>query len=233
MNPIDYLLTNISWYAPMYNIAWILFMLYALTLPPLLLWIFKLPILRDVQPSHPWKEQRRSYGYLLGAAFVIFSFRLIPYWIFNDKILHFLGGGIAIALVYEYLAINFNVADGSGIFTFRHLTDNSGASDRFTTENTETTESFSNSSPATAAAANSVRSVNSVVNLTHLLANLTLLFFFTSAFSVFSELYEFVSKYVMGYQFDSSGFDTWLDIMANMGGALVGYVLLWVVRVRK
>jgi hypothetical protein len=31
----------------------------------------------------------------------------------------------------------------------------------------------------------------------------------------------------MGYQFDSSGFDTWLDIMANMAGAWVGYVILW------
>ena len=193
MNPIDYLLTNISWYEPMYNLAWILFMLYALTLPPLLLWIFKLPILCDVQPSRPWREQRPSYGYLLGAAFVIFSFRLIPYWIFNDKILHFLGGGIAIALVYEYLAINFNVADGNGIFTFRHLPQGRG---------------------------------------THLLASLTLLFFFASAFSVFSELYEFVSKYVMGYQFDSSGFDTWLDIMANMAGALVGYVILWGVQLQ-
>ena len=191
MNPLDYLLTNISWYAPIYNLAWILFMLYALTMPPLLLWIFKLPILRNVQPSRPWREQRRSYGYLLGAAFVIFSFRLIPYWIFNDKILHFLGGGIAIALVYEYLAINFNVADGNGIFTFRPLPQGRD---------------------------------------THLLANLTLLFFFASAFSVFSEFYEFVSKYVMGYQFDSSGFDTWLDIMANMAGVLVGYVILWSVK---
>jgi len=172
----------------MYNLAWILFMLYALTLPSLLLWVFKLPILRDVQPSRPWKEQRQSYGYLLGAAVVIFSFRLIPYWIFNDKILHFLGGGIAIALVYEYLAINFNLAEGIGIFTFRHLPQGRG---------------------------------------TYLLANLVLLFFFASAFSVFSELYEFVSKYVMGYQFDSSGFDTWLDIMANMAGALVGYVGVW------
>lgn len=140
MNPLDYLITNISWYAPVYNLAWVLFMLYALTLPPLLLWIFKLPILRDVQPSRPWREQRQSYSYLLGAAFVIFSFRLIPYWIFNDKILHFLGGGIAIALVYEYLAINFNVADGNGIFTFRHLADRSGSQDGLTTENTERTE---------------------------------------------------------------------------------------------
>ena len=194
LNPIDYLITNISWYAPMYNLAWILFMLYALSLPPLLLWIFKLPILRDVQPSRPWREQRSSYGYLLGAAFVIFSFRLIPYWIFNDKILHFLGGGIAIALVYEYLMINFNVDDGNGIFSFRHLLHGRGI---------------------------------------HLLANLTLLFFFASAFSVFSELYEFISKYVMGYQFDSSGFDTWLDIMANMAGALVGYVVLWGWKARR
>ncbi len=94
------------WYAPVYNLAWVLFMVYALTLPPLLLALFKLPVLREIQPSAPWSAQRHTYGYLLGAAFVIFSFRLIPYWIFNDKILHFLGGGIAIALVYQYLALN-------------------------------------------------------------------------------------------------------------------------------
>ena len=187
-NPIEYLLTNISWYAPIYNLAWVLFMLYALTMPPLLLAFFKLPNLRLVQPSRSWKEQRQSYGYLLAAAFVIFSFRLIPYWIFNDKILHFLGGGIAIALVYEYLLINFKVADGEGIFTFRHLTQGTWA---------------------------------------HLLSNLVLIFFFSSAFSVFSELYEFVSKYIMGYQFDSSGFDTWLDILANLSGSFLGYALLW------
>jgi hypothetical protein len=36
-NPLEYLIENISWYEPIYNIAWVLFMLYALTLPPLLL----------------------------------------------------------------------------------------------------------------------------------------------------------------------------------------------------
>jgi hypothetical protein len=190
-NPIDYLLENISWYAPMYNIAWVLFMLYALTLPPLLLWIFKLPVLRDIQPSAPWREQRQTFGYLLWAAFVIFSFRLIPYWIFDDKILHFLGGGIAIALVYEYLTLNLRVPAGEGMVSLRHLHGRSGAL---------------------------------------LAANLVLLLLFASFFSVFSELYEFVSKYVMGYEFDSSGFDTWLDILANLAGALVGYVGLWAVK---
>ena len=57
--------------------------------------------------------------------------------------------------------------------------------------------------------------------------NLFLLLFFSSFFSVFSELYEFASKYFAGYQFDSSGFDTWMDIMANMAGAFLGYLLIW------
>jgi hypothetical protein len=187
-NPLAYLLENISWYEPIYNIAWVLFMLYALSLPPLLLAIFKLPLLRDIQPSQPWAFQRQSYGYLLGATFVIFSFRLIPYWIFDDKILHFLGGGIAIALVYEYLSLNLRIPDGEGMLSLRHLRGKQSAS---------------------------------------LAGNLILLLLFASFFSVFSELYEFVSKYVMGYQFDSSGLDTWLDIMANLAGALVGYVGLW------
>ena len=63
---------------------------------------------------------------------------------------------------------------------------------------------------------------------THLISNLILLLMFASFFSVFSELYEFVFKYVAGYQFDSSGFDTWVDIMANLGGAFLGYSALWV-----
>ncbi len=63
--------------------------------------------------------------------------------------------------------------------------------------------------------------------VTHLLANFVLLLMFASFFSVFSELYEFVSKYMAGYQFDSSGLDTWMDILANMGGAFVGYLLIW------
>ncbi len=83
-NPIDYLLENSSWYDPIYNIAWVLFMLYALTLPVLLLALFKLPALRPIQPTRTWADHFRTYGYLLAAAFVIFSFRLIPYWIFND-----------------------------------------------------------------------------------------------------------------------------------------------------
>ena len=94
-------------------------MLYALTLPLVLLAIFKLPVLRDVQPSRSWRHHRQTYCYLLRAAFVVFSFRLIPYWIFNDKILHFLGGGLAIALVYEYLVINYDLSQGNGIFNLK------------------------------------------------------------------------------------------------------------------
>jgi len=187
-NPIAYLIENISWYEPIYNIAWVLFMLYALTLPLLLLAIFKIPALRDVQPTQTWTVHFQTYRYLLGAAFVVFSFRLIPYWIFNDKILHFLGGGLAIALVYEYLVLNFNVYQGTGIFSLK---------------------------------------LSQGRKSTHLLANLVLLLMFASFFSVFSELYEFVSKYIAGYQFDSSGLDTWVDIMANLGGALLGYFLIW------
>jgi hypothetical protein len=189
-NPIAYLIENISWYEPIYNIAWILFMIYALTLPLLLLAIFKLPPLRDIQPTQSWTYHFQSYRYLFGAAFVVFSFRLIPYWIFNDKLLHFLGGGFAIALVYEYLVLNFNLEQGQGIFSLKFAI--SGRKS------------------------------------THLLSNLVLLLMFASFFSVFSELYEFVSKYIAGYQFDSSGLDTWADIMANLGGALIGYLLIWV-----
>lgn len=187
-NPITYLIENISWYEPIYNIAWILFMLYALTLPLLLLAIFKAPALRDVQPTQSWTVHFQTYRYLLGAAFVVFSFRLIPYWIFNDKILHFLGGGLAIALIYEYLVLNFNLYEGTGIFSLK---------------------SAQGRKP------------------THLLANFVLLLMFASFFSVFSELYEFISKYAAGYQFDSSGLDTWVDIMANLGGAFLGYFLIW------
>jgi ABC-type multidrug transport system fused ATPase/permease subunit len=188
-NPFEYLIENISWYEPIYNIAWVLFMLYALTLPLLLLAIFKIPVLQKVQPSESWKYHFQTYRYLLGAAFVVFSFRLVPYWIFNDKILHFLGGGMAIALIYEYFVINFKLEDGEGIFTLKHVRGNKSV---------------------------------------HLIANLILLLMFSSFFSVFSELYEFVSKYVAGYEFDSSGLDTWVDIMANLGGAFLGYFIIWV-----
>jgi len=192
-NPIAYLIENISWYEPIYNIAWVLFMLYALTLPLLLLAIFKIPALHDVQTTQTWTYHFQTYHYLLGAAFVVFLFRLIPYWIFNDKILHFLGGGLAIALVYEYLILNFNVYQGTGVFSLK----------------------FSQGRKST-----------------HLLANLVLLLMFASFFSVFSELYEFVSKYIAGYQFDSSELDTWVDIMANLGGALLGYFLIWLWKYR-
>lgn len=185
---IEYFLENLSWYEPIYNIAWVLFMVYALTLPLLLLAIFKIPALRDIQPTQPWAFHFKTYRYLIGATFFIFSFRLIPYWIFNDKILHFLGGGLAIAFIYEYFVLNFGLHEGQGIFSLRL-----------------SRESMS----------------------THLLANLVLLLMFASFFSVFSELYEFISKYVAGYQFDSSGLDTWVDILANLGGAFLGYVLIW------
>lgn len=187
-NPFEYLIENISWYAPIYNIAWVLFIFYALTLPLLLLAIFKIPVLKAIQPSQSWTYHFQTYRYLLGAAFVVFSFRLVPYWIFNDKILHFLGGGMAIALIYEYFVLNFKLEDGEGIFALKRVRENKSA---------------------------------------YLVANLILLLMFSSFFSVFSELYEFVSKYVAGFEFDSSGFDTWLDIMANLGGALVGYFLIW------
>ncbi len=187
-NPIEYLLQNISWYAPIYNIAWVLFMLYALTLPLLLLAIFKLPILRDIQPSLSWRYHFQTYGYLGLAALVIFSFRLIPYWVFNDKWLHFMGGGLAIAFIYEYFVLNFKIQQGNGLFSLKT------ASQR---------------------------------KSTYLAANLILVLMFASFFSVFSELYEFVSKYYAGYEFDSSGLDTWIDILANLAGALLGYCLIW------
>jgi ABC-type multidrug transport system fused ATPase/permease subunit len=170
-------------------------MLYALTLPPLILIFFhKIRLLNRILPPLAWTHQRRTYSHLFGAAFVIFSFRLIPYWIFNDKILDFLGGGIAIALVYEYFILNLNIQQGDGIISLRNIADN---------------------------------------KLGYLFANLFLLTFFSSFFSVFSELYEFVSKYVAGYQFDSSGFDTWLDILANMAGAYLGYLLIWLWKYRN
>ena len=187
-NPVDYLLENISWYDPIYNIAWALFMAYALTLPVLLLALFKLPALCPIQPTRTWADHFHTYGYLLAAAFIIFSFRLIPYWIFNDKILHFLGGGLAIALIYEYFVLNFRLYEGNGVFSLKFVRES---------------------------------------KVTHLLANFVLLLMFASFFSVFSELYEFVSKYIAGYQFDSSGLDTWVDILANLGGAFLGYLLIW------
>jgi hypothetical protein len=193
-NPLEYLIENISWYAPIYNIAWVLFMVYVLTLPPLLLLAFhKISALREVQPPQSWAFHRQTYPYLISAAFVIFSFRLIPYWIFNDKILHFLGGGIAIALIYEYFILNLSIREGSGLFSLKHVTDKRAA---------------------------------------YFLANLILLVFFSSFFSVFSELYEFISKYAAGYEFDSSGFDTWLDILANLAGSLLGYTILWLWKYR-
>lgn len=188
-NPIEYLIENISWYAPIYNISWVLFMVYALTLPPLLLWIFhRSATLNEIQPPQTWTFHRGTYSYLVGAALVIFGFKLIPYWIFNDKILHFMGGGLSIALIYEYFILNFDVREGRGIFSLKHVV---------------------NRKPA------------------YFLANLILIFFFSSFFSVFSELYEFVSKYIAGFEFDSSGLDTWMDILSNLAGAFAGYSIIW------
>ena len=188
-NPIKYLIENISWYEPIYNIAWVLFIVYALTLPPLALLIFhKIRQMNRILPPLTWEYHRSTYSHLIGAALVIFSFRLTPYWIFNDKILHFLGGGIAIALVYEYFILNFNIRQGEGIISLESVLDRKAG---------------------------------------YLFANLFLLVFFSSFFSVFSELYEFISKYIAGYQFDSSGFDTWLDILANIAGAFIGYLFIW------
>jgi hypothetical protein len=33
--------------------------------------------------------------------------------------------------------------------------------------------------------------------------------------------------YIAGYQFNSSGLDTWVDIIPNLGGALPGYFVIW------
>ncbi len=191
LSPWYYLLENISWYAPIYNLAWVLFMVYALTLPVLFVAIFHLPLLRTMLPPQSWRTHRRTFGYLLAAALAVFAFRLIPYWIFTDKILHFLGGGIAIAFVYEYFVVNFKVVDGQGLIRLP-----------------------------------SVRAGKAL----HLLSNLFLLLLFSCFFCIFSELYEFVSKYYAGFQFDSDGLDTWLDMLYNIGGAMTGYVLLWLVK---
>jgi ABC-type multidrug transport system fused ATPase/permease subunit len=191
-NPWNYLMENISWYAPIYNISWVLFMVFALTLPLLMLSFFHIfPVFRAVQPPKSWRYHFQTYGYLLAAALIIFGFRLIPYWIFNDKILHFLGGGMSIGLIYEYLVLNFDCYEDKRLFSFK---------------------SASQSRPV------------------HLVANLLFLLLFTSFFSVFSEMYEFVSKYFAGVQFDSSGVDTWLDIVNNIGGAYLSYTVLWIVK---
>ena len=124
-NPIEYLIQNISWYEPIYNIAWVLFMTYVLILPPLAVFAFqKIAWLRSLLPPRSWEQHRRTYPHLIGAAMVIFSFRLVPYWIFNDKILHFLGGGIAIALVYDYFILNLNIREGNGMISLRAFTEN-------------------------------------------------------------------------------------------------------------
>ena len=191
MNPFDYLMENISWYAPIYNISWVLFMVFALTLPLIQLAIFKLPGLRSVQPTRTWRYHFQTYWYLVGAAVIIFCFRLIPYWIFNDKILHLLGGGMSIGLIYEYLVLNYDCYKDNRLISLK--------------------------------AASQSRAV-------HLLANLIMLLLFTSFFSVFSETYEFVSKYFAGVEFDSSGLDTWLDILNNVGGAYIAYGVLWLVK---
>jgi len=51
----------------------------------------------------------------------------------------------------------------------------------------------------------------------HMMANLILPLFFGSPFNIFSELYEILSMYWAGYQFNSSGF-----------GICIWLVRLWV-----
>lgn len=122
-NPIEYFFENLSWYAPIYNISWVIMMVGTFAIPLIVLAMFKLPILRDIQPTASWKTHRQTIWYLLLGAFVIFCFRLIPYWIFNDKWLHFMGGGISIALVYQYYTINFKLDQTTGAITLAHLKD--------------------------------------------------------------------------------------------------------------
>lgn len=198
INPITYIIENISWYAPIYNISWVIFMISAFFYPWLALLIFRIPFLKKVLEPLPLSTNIKTSYYLVGAALAIFSFRLIPYWIFNDKILHFLGGGIAIALIYEYLLINFQIREKYQVISLLPYKD---------------------------------KAVQMFV------ANGILLLLFMCLFSVTSEMYEFVSKYLAGVQFDSSGLDTWLDIIYNIAGGYTGYIMLnvlqWVLRIVK
>jgi ABC-type multidrug transport system fused ATPase/permease subunit len=191
INPITYLLENISWYAPIYNISWIIFIISAFFYPWLALLLFRIPLLKKVLEPASFSTNIRTSYYLVGAAFAIFSFRLIPYWIFNDKILHFLGGGISIALIYEYLIINFQIKERNQVISLLPYKD----------KRTEM-----------------------------LIANSILLLLFMCFFSVTSEMYEFISKYFAGVQFDSSGLDTWLDIIYNIAGGYAGYFMLIILK---
>lgn len=194
MNPVSYLIKNISWYAPIYNQSWVMMMLGTFLIPFLFVFLFKLPGLKKIQPTKNTKIILQSSWLLLLAVFIIFAFRLIPYWIFTDKWLHFMGGGLSIALVYEYFVICFCLDEGSGLISFSKIRKNPWL---------------------------------------YLVANLFLLVFFVSFYSVGSEIAEFISKYYAGVKFDSSGIDTWLDIIANVGGCLLGYLAIYAIKQSK
>lgn len=160
-------------------------------IPFTFVFLFKLPGLRQIQPTNSVKTILKSSWLLLLAVFFVFAFRLIPYWIFTDKWLHFMGGGLSIALVYEYFSINFRFDSSGGVISLSKIKKNTWL---------------------------------------YLLANIFLLIFFVSFYSVGSEISEFVSKYYAGVKFDSSGIDTWLDIIANLAGALAGYLLIFIIK---
>ena len=81
-NPIEYLIENISWYAPIYNISWGLFIFYASTLPPLLVWIFhRSAALREIQSPQACTFHYGTYSYLIGAVLAIF----IWFWKYGIK----------------------------------------------------------------------------------------------------------------------------------------------------
>ncbi len=191
MNPLDYLITNISWYEPIYNQSWVMMMIGTFLIPFAFVFLFKIPALKKIQPTKPVKTILKTSWLLLLAVFFVFAFRLIPYWVFTDKWLHFMGGGLSIALVFEFFVINFCFDEGGGVIDFSRIKKNTWL---------------------------------------YFLASIFILVFFVSFYSVGSEIAEFISKYYAGVKFDSSGIDTWLDIIANLAGALVGYLLIFIIK---
>lgn len=189
MNPIDYLLANISWYEPVYNQSWVMMILGTYLIPLIFVLLFKLPFLKKIQPTTPIRAILVSSWIIALAAFIVFSFRLIPYWIFTDKWLHFMGGGLSIALVYQYFAINFRFDHYGGIINLSKIKNHVGQ---------------------------------------YFVANIFLLIFFNSFYSFGTEISEFISKYYAGVKFDSNGIDTWVDIIANMAGSLIGYTIIFI-----
>ena len=191
MNPISYVITNISWYEPVYNQSWVMMMIGTFLIPFAFVFFFKLPGLRKIQPTKPAKTILKTSWLLLLAVFFVFAFRLIPYWVFTDKWLHFMGGGLSIALVYEYFVINFCFDEAGGIINLSKIKKSPGL---------------------------------------YFVANIFLLVFFVSFYSVGSEISEFISKYYAHVQFNSSGIDTWLDIIANTAGCIVGYLIIFIIK---